>query len=285
MRIILFVTDLSPAAYNAAKYVVQLAGSFKAKIIVLNSIAVTRPALANALFIDDDENELQNIDTAPGKLTGLINMLKTNISHETGFTPVIETVVKQGPVAKHIATICKYHHTDLIVTALTHHAGTGDTFFDTDVNAIINQANCPVLIVSEHTAYRKIKNIFYVTDLRYSNTTIVNTLIKIAAPFKAVVSLMHLCFDGLPELLTDQAYTLFSDTVYSRVNHPHINYCCLNDNNIDSSISQLFNQHQLDVLAISQKKHRFFKRLFKSNSNSGVCAYGQIPLLVIPSMY
>jgi nucleotide-binding universal stress UspA family protein len=279
MENILVLTDFSSVADNAAHYAVKLAETLRAKIIFFNAY-LPEGALAAA---EHKEDANEPFDTRSEiKLKALIKKLNAGMKKSAFFKPTLNYLTKPGTLKDCIHAINREHQIDLIIMGAHQYNDLNNFLCGGNVKGVMDKAQCPLLLIPENAEFKTIKNIFYATDLRYCDLQVIKFLENLARPLQASVSLLHVCAEGLPELLAGEAMDMFQDMV-----SPQIKYRPMIYNGIESKDAELFindsiEKQELDILSVAYRKHHFFKRIFQSCVTQKNDAYLHIPLMVVP---
>jgi nucleotide-binding universal stress UspA family protein len=281
MKNILMLTDFSTVADNAAAYAIRLTGELSANLILFHAFDAGKELSAAASVETTDSSYEHAIREYNRKFEVFIKKLKIGFN-KAGYKPGISYLIKAGKVRDCIGNTVKDQRIDLIVMGAHQYNDFSDFLFGKNVNGVIDEAHCPVLLIPEQTIFKPIKSIFYATDLRYCDIKIIKLLVAFAGPLNASISLLHVCTEGLPELVDIEAVSIFSDTIASRVSYPPLTYSGIRGNDAELTINRIIAQHDMDILAIAHRKYHFFKRIFKGSSTRNMAAYTRIPILVMP---
>jgi nucleotide-binding universal stress UspA family protein len=281
MKNILVLTDFSAVADNAAQYAVWFAEGLKADVMLFNANIPKTPIPAMADGTEEDADDFINEDVAI-KLGILTEKLNKSLNREDINKPLLNYITKKGAVADCVDGIVKDKKIDLIIMGAHQYNDLNLFLLGNNVKEVINKAKCPVLLIPEQAAFKKIRNISYATDLRYCDVQIIEFLHNLARQFNAAVSLIHVCTQGLPDLLNEEATSIFLDVVSPQIKEPCITFNSSGSNEAELTINQLIEKQEMDILALAYRKNHFFKRIFKSSVDKKDDAFMRIPLLVIP---
>lgn len=281
MKNILVLTDFSEAAYNATEYAVKLAVALKANVTLFHAITIPKlsmvlPSGMEEISINDDpENEcLLKLEALSAKIKPILN----SELHK----PLLSFFTSIGNIKDSINKITIGHNISLIIMGARLYEDFPGFLFGTKVRGVVEVASCPILLIHEKNRFRPVKNILYVTDLRYCDLMIVTQLITFAGLLNAHVSLMHVCSDGLPALSNEEASAIFLDTIASHINSQHLTFHSTNGVDTHSVINRVIEKQKVDILAIAHKKYHFFNHLFRKNTESDTYVFSSIPIMVIP---
>lgn len=142
---------------------------------------------------------------------------------------------------------------------------------------LINNLNCPLLLLSEGAGFTGIDKIAYVTDLRYCDLGVIRFL-KV---FNTSIFVTHVSAPGLPDMEERYAQEILSDVVSVKSNYWKMFLRNIKSKNIDSSVIAVFNTLEIKMLALVNKKHQTLERLFE-NFPQKTQLYHNLPTLIFP---
>ncbi len=146
---------------------------------------------------------------------------------------------------------------------------------------ILNQTQTPVLITPGDSAITRLKNIAYVTDLRYCDIGVLSKIIAFAKPFAANIYIFHVTAEGLPDIDNLYSESLFKSEILPHTKYKSIDLINIKGEDILTEISLAADILEPDLMVMVNKKHRCIDRLYES-IDFGNTSYGNIPLLIYP---
>jgi nucleotide-binding universal stress UspA family protein len=281
MKNILVLTDFSEVANNAAEYAIKLAADLKANVFLFNAINARENAMALSINEDTADSDEPAAECLV-KLNALSKKLQTISKGGAAYEPSLSTLLQPGNVKDCINRIVADNKIDIIIMGARQYKDFPGFLFGTNVRDVVEAAQCPVLIINKHTLYETVKNIFYVTDLRYYDLKILLLLIKFAKALNSDVSLLHVGTDGLPTLSNSGISALFNDTIAPYVNYKHLTYQKANDIDSQAVIGNIIKDNRMDILAMAHKKYHFFNHIFSKDLKRDAAVFTKIPIMVIP---
>jgi len=142
---------------------------------------------------------------------------------------------------------------------------------------IMNNLNCPVLLVPEQAQFTGISKIAYVTDLRYCDLGVIRFL-KV---FNTPIFVTHISAPGLPDLEERYAQEILAEVVSVKSNYWKIFLRNIKSKNIHGPINTVFEALEIKMLAFVNKKHQTLERLF-DNFPQKTEVYHNVPTLIFP---
>ncbi len=144
---ILLPTDFSNLSLSAARYAIDLARQYGAKIHFLNVLEKTPPILAIRSLDLSEEKIIKTIDEdARTSLNKALEKINTDKSVE------IVPVIKKGIDFEVIIDYCESNKIDLIVIATHGRTGILHTLLGSVAEKVIRYATCPVLVITPSEA-------------------------------------------------------------------------------------------------------------------------------------
>ncbi len=140
---ILLPTDFSNLSLSAARYAVDIAKQYGAKVHLLNVLEKTPPILAiRSLDLSEDKIIKTIDDDAEKSLNAALEKINKDKSVE------IIPVIKKGVDFEVINDYCKSNKIDLIVIATHGRTGILHTLLGSVAEKVIRYATCPVLVIT-----------------------------------------------------------------------------------------------------------------------------------------
>jgi len=260
------MTDLSDGNEHIYRYALKLAHKLSANLIVLH--------VAEDMGINHME--------LSKKMEDLTLHLREESQHEKEGGIEISGVIERGVFPFGVKEVIDRFKVNLILMGAADGKNESGFLFGNKVRRIIDNIKYPILFIPEQVAFKDIKQIIYVTDIRYSDYKIIERLVAMVLPLNIEVSLLHVCTEGLPEIDTETVVSLFSDTIASRIKQPIHLYRNSKDCAAETTISQLLNSQSQTILALAHRKHHFFNHLFTDKPAKEATIYKHMPLLLMP---
>jgi nucleotide-binding universal stress UspA family protein len=140
---ILLPTDFSTLSLSAARYAIDIAKQYNARIHFLNVLEKTPPILAIHSLDLSEEKIIKSINE--DAQISLKNALgKINKDNSVEIIPVIQ----KGIDFEIIIDYCEKNHIDLIVIATHGRTGILHTLIGSVAEKVVRYAKCPVLVIT-----------------------------------------------------------------------------------------------------------------------------------------
>lgn len=284
MKTILVLTDFSIRAQYAAEFAMQMAFKTGANLILCNAIElaehnpVAQPiAWPVAGHLSLQEESMMDLKYLANHLK---NLTPRNLK-ETVHQPVISCIAGFGKLTGLASSIISQKAVDLVVMGTHKSNGLIRFLFDSHTHDVLDNINCPVLLIPGSLGYKGINSIAYGTDLTFSNNKVIPYLAEIAEPFKADILVTNILPPDIS--LEKQANKILTHQEGPAVQgQTKITYTSVPGGNIPKSLLEISGAGKADVLALVHKRYGFFEKLFHSSISKRMVDIAEIPLLILP---
>ncbi|GAA4087228.1 hypothetical protein [Mucilaginibacter panaciglaebae] len=147
-----------------------------------------------------------------------------------------------------------------------------------NLQTVLNQINCPLMLLPYNLAIVEIKRMVYLTDLRFCQQQVLNYLDKFK---RSSMLLAHICEPGLPDLVPSYGNELFADTVGRHASGPELFFSHIRESNLEKMIDTLISTMRTDMLVcLNRRSH--FQRILGEHIPKRLPDCISVPLLVFP---
>ncbi|WP_256009711.1 universal stress protein [Desertivirga xinjiangensis] len=288
MKTILVLTDFSIRAQYAAEYAMQMAFKSGADLILCNAIELAEHNPVAQPIAWPVAGHLSLQDECMMDLKYLANHLKSLVpknQKDALYEPTVTCIAGFGKLTTLVSGIIPVKGVDLIVMGAHKSNGLARFLFDSHTHDILDNIDCPVLMIPGSQGYKGINLIAYGTDLTFSNKKVIQYLSEIAEPFNAEILVRNILppnvsSDGQAnKILADQGQNA-SDSILTR-----ITYTSIQGENIPKSLLEISGAGKADILALVHKRYGFFENLFHSSISKRMVDIAEVPLLVLPGSF
>ncbi|GAC1312599.1 MAG: hypothetical protein NVSMB24_34410 [Mucilaginibacter sp.] len=287
MKKILVATDFSPAADNAARYALNLAGVLRTgiKLCTAFKVPAETPMAAQVVWPLEDYTSLKSetMEDLKSLAEKLINEEFPEKERQS-FYPLIDYTSEIGTVTAVIRNLMEDQRLPLVVMGMSGAGMMSRFFLGSSSREMIEKASAPVLLIPSQTAYKDIKKIAFATDLSTGDIDVIHSLAGLAYPFNAEILLAHVTpdsVDGPYQRKIDN----FLNEVTCKVNYPRIYYRPVKSSSIDHGLEWLAANGQADMLAMVHRKQNIFDRMLTGSHTQKLARHIKLPLLVFPQGY
>ncbi|MHB8207703.1 universal stress protein [Mucilaginibacter sp.] len=270
-NILLFIDDVAEAP-ALAKKALKIANQCKANLQLCNVAASqVREKLIIHHYDDILLDEYDDVD-----LEGLAQQLNITDQTEDAFVPFVNCLEITSFNSRTIKEMVVSHHIWLIIMDERQLNSLENVDTGNRALKVIENINCPVLLIPQYIACCDFNKIAYVTDLRYCDLGVLNFL-KV---FNAQLFVTHLSAPGLPDMDEQYAREIL-EGMSSKISYEKLFLINLKKNkNIKNSIDTMVDILEIKMLALVNKKHQTFERLF-DNFPQEAQIYHDLPTMIL----
>jgi hypothetical protein len=147
-----------------------------------------------------------------------------------------------------------------------------------NLQVVLNQVSCPVMLLPDDFGARQIKRIVYLTDLRYCQQEVVSHLSKLK---ESSVLLAHICQQGLPDVTPEYGNQLFNDTLGRYSACCELFFSQIKETNLEKVVDTLVNTMRADMLVCVNRMFHF-QKLVGDKLPKSLPDHVSVPLLIFP---
>lgn len=282
MKEILVLTDLSANAENAAQYAVMLSSKLNSNIFLFNTFlnAIIIPNYTGGPASVDGIIELE--DESKNKLELLADKLAVSISHlpSTAYKPKIKWQLGEGSLNNNIDELARSQKPEMIIMGARTDSALEHIFIGSDTSAVIEKADCPVLVVPKIYTWKKIEKIVLATDFDEADIKAIEFLTKLGRVMEFKLEIVHVTLPGNEE--TSQLNEInFKDRI-ADFHYAPLTYKTIKGQDVINRLNRFCHETHADILTITHHKHSFFARLVLTSLTQKALSHQKIPLLVLP---
>jgi nucleotide-binding universal stress UspA family protein len=149
------------------------------------------------------------------------------------------------------------------------------------INTYLNtleKASCPILKIPEKRSLDKLGKILYATDYKEEDLPTLSKLAKIAAPFKAEITTLHITESvDLEEKMLSHG---FEKKLHDKVGYEKISFAVREDKNVVEGIMDYARSGHYDLIVLLKENRNFLQRLFTRSDSNKILSESDIPVMV-----
>lgn len=275
IKTILIATDFSGAAVNAARYGMELAKAFNARIVLFNAyhpmpVAVTEPIVN--VSPDDMRKDVQR----------KLQIISSQINSDNAVNA--ELACEQGSTTGSILKAARDYYADLIVTGMKGQGKAIGKVFGSTVTSLMRKTRVPLIIVPEETGYAAINTIALANEDDIGsdvNIHVLDIFRAIASHFHSRLYLVRISGNQFRE-----AYDVLNPpSRLSRImKNLHPVYECMEGDNIPGALNEFISKNQVDMLAMMPHHHSLLETWLVKSPTRTMAFKTHIPLLILPGL-
>ena len=283
---ILVPVDFSEYSLNACDYALSLAGKLNAEIRLFHSyynptsVASAFPdAFSYELGMGGIKSDIKEI--AKEEMKSFKAKVESRAA-EKGLKDVkVSAALAEGIPGNEIPEAARKYKPQLIVIG-TKGVGEKDADLVGHVTAeLIDNTDYPVFAVPVAANFKEIENsqLLYVTDFDDPDFSSFRKLISIIAPFNMKIHCVHVGDEKLKPYDAVQMEVLEKKIKRNYVDF-QVEFHLIEHKDIVKGIDKFVKEQQIDIMALSNRKHSFLYRLFNTSNARKILYHTRIPLLV-----
>lgn len=266
MKKIIFPTDFSKASESARKVAIDFSLKNEAELYIVNiyQMPYVRSGSFSSSLLDVIKKDSHD------KMDALAAMLKETYSD----LKFIDKCILGDPIQT-ICDIADEMSADLIVMGTHGASGIEEIFLGSNTQAVIKNANVPVLAIPNGAVFTDKTNLAFASDLNFDKSTkALGTIKELTKQFNTQLNIVHFA-DILEdsELSEEKVKTAFEDTDYKYMEQLAAN--------LERGIADYIKYEEVHLFMMIHRKHNFWERLFTSSNSEKRAMHTKIPLLVL----
>jgi nucleotide-binding universal stress UspA family protein len=264
---IIYLTDFSVSAQNAANYAVTISETFYAKLV-----------LTHILDLEDSDvpeirrNNQSEIKKARTRLDDMkLEFLQRNPL--LNITTVVLTSRTKEKILEHISI----ENADLTIIGAHTEAGILNSDENSFAAQIIKESICPVLVIPYKAVSPRFNSIVYASDLDFVDITAIRELTDFASYYNAEVSILNIA-DPSRRFSEEQLFH-FEKQVRETARYPKLDFIYLHGPDINQSIQYFLQRNKADLLVMTSIKGSIVNRLIDDVNKKVLGYHNTLPLL------
>lgn len=274
MSKILFPTDFSNAANNAFVYALEMAKLLEAELIVLHVYDLPIVSYEGyPSYVADvyQSIELSNFENFKDEIPLLRKMANEHHFDNVRMTHVLE----QGELISIMEKLCKKEDISLIVMGTNGATGWKEAFLGSNAGDVIQEVPVLSLSIPADAKFEKIKKIGFTTCFKDKDKIALKQLSEFAKKIDAAIKCVYVKTDDAAEI--DDTVKIWEKEF---ANDP-ITFFVLPGEEVETTILDFINEHNVAVLAMLTYKRGFFEGLFNHSLTKKIAFHTQIPILAL----
>ncbi|QHT71304.1 universal stress protein [Rhodocytophaga rosea] len=268
MKTILIPTDFSTHSLNAIDYAASLAEKMPVKLILLHMyhVPVVYTEVPVVAITDQDFEAEADVE------------LKRQVEHiqSSGKVKDVSYINREGLLVDTISDIAAENKVDLIVMGTQGASGLEKMLIGSYTAAILDETQCPVLIVPAGVSFKGIKKIMYATDFQFNDFTAINQVADIARFYDAEIVVTHISTAPAKEEAT---MDWFMEIAEANISYPNVTFRSFAGADVSGQLTGLVKGMNVDLLCMSTVRRTFFEKLYKSSLTKKMVYQAEIPIL------
>lgn len=283
MKKLIILTDFSKTACNAANIAVEIAIKLQLDILVVNSYLAPfaifaaegegRSLIDSGLIAASSENGLKK---EARRLRRLVESRP-----QSGAKLSIDTISTLETVNQATKTLMNTIEVQLVVIGV-HETALPIFFSGMDIDQLLRQVICPVLIVPRKFKALKVDDFVFASNLGVDDLSILRELTTYAETFNFNIHVCHVSKPVfVPDFIEEDNVRRFEHHV-AMLGQGNITFTDLKGKNLTKTLNEFNKSIAADMLGISYKPHSFIWKLLYGSHSPKLIRNQQLPLMIFP---
>lgn len=279
MKTILIPVDFTDISQNAVDYGTELIKISKGKMILFHSYALPTTDISSPydiisavpVLVPQDEIEKDCIES--------LNELKNKIQAGHGAIE-IECICRMGFPVDEIHNVAKEFKADLIIMGIRKVGFLSEKFFGTTTTSVVNESECPVLVIPESIKFKEISKIAFACDFgELKNEFFLKSVKFLAQLFDSHIYLLNVILsDSVFPTEKQAAESLNLEQSLKGLDYS-FNY--IESDDIVDGVNDFADENQVDLVVMIPRSHSLIERLFHESYTKRMAFHTSKPLLTI----
>jgi nucleotide-binding universal stress UspA family protein len=279
MKTILLPTDFSNNSLNTIDYAMLMFKDIECTFYILNIQKASSFVSSDLMMSSQSVNLYQAlVDVSKKSLSNLIKTIQSKYHNDKHY---FETIMDYDNFIDAINQACELHKIDLIIMGTKGASGLEKVFFGSNTVHVMQRAETPVLAIPSNYKYKPFCSMAllsnYITAYKKEDVAIFLELMQSNKAKDANVDVVHVS-EG-KELTEEQEENkeIIADylaTIPHRFND-------LKGDDVYKEVNDFMKLNKIDLLAMVNRKHSFFERLFITQKVEDFGFKTGIPFLVM----
>jgi nucleotide-binding universal stress UspA family protein len=269
MKKILCPVDFSDVSANGMEYASHLAKALKASLTLL----YVRTSIWPEAVLLKQESSKSNEE-----IQSSLSLFRTEVQNEFGIDCNYHIATTTDTLEDTVASVAKQY--DLVVMGTNGADNTYQYFFGSNTYQLIEQSDCPIVVVPQGCTYRPIDLIVYGYDPDTNPIFLIDQLKKLAAPLNSELKVLHIA-DDKPSAEVKRRMEILRDAVKVRESgNLTWSFDFQYSGDVWWALDQYMKNNNASVLALSFHQRSLIEMLFSENVIKKVAMVADYPLYV-----
>jgi nucleotide-binding universal stress UspA family protein len=188
----------------------------------------------------------------------------------------VETIVREDLLLDGIRAVIREREVDLLVMGTMGAKGLEEVLIGSHSAYVLENVDCPVLVVPACTSKRSIERIIYATDFQFNDFTYINQLIELARPFQAQIIVTHISTQAGDD---EQLMAWFKEIAEPNIDYPFVSFRSFSGEHVLDELNHAVKFMEVDMVCMATARRGFFEKLFKGSLTKKMAYHCEVPLL------
>lgn len=273
MKKFLVPTDFSDTSKNAARYAVQMAADIRDSEIILINVSDKITAGSDSSPLTETTSDRRTI------LSQALGHMKEDLLKIVNVP--ISCVIEEGSsLVETLGRYVRHHGIDLVIMGITGATRLEQIFMGSNTLDMVNEEECPVMIVPPDASYKKVKNVMLTSDFKNVGSTIpIAPISETLSLFKPALHIVNVDSEHYVEL-TDE-YKAERDKLEKMLQDFSPEFYFIRQYDFLDAVSQFAQDKAIDLIITVPKDHSFLSKIFSTSHTKKLAYHSHVPIVAI----
>jgi len=267
MKKIIVPTDFSTSSDNAIKYALNLAKVFNAEISILHAFYPGKEL--NTGYMIDPDIELKR----RARLEELERQLADKESEDEANAVKISSKFVLGFPIEEIVTQSK-NADQIVVMGATGTSGVIGRLFGSVSSNVVQQAECPVLLIPSNANFKSYENVMYASDQAMLDDQVERLFVPWIEKFTTKIHVVHIRKDN--EVVKE-----YERKIFDNVHPDYLSRKDIVSDKVVTSLNEYAEKEQIDLLVLSTRRKSFWENLVHTSITKEMALKPSLPILIL----
>lgn len=281
MKKILFTTAYTNHSKEAFRYAQQLAYHFGASITVVHVYPSLSPIFISNGELTEYEDSYPSEASADHQWQEQVLHLQAFVEELTleQFQDIeIDYIATDGDVVEQLLEIQQTNQFDLVIMGMRRHNRLGRLFGNTTY-AMIDQVDCPLLLIPPDTHFMGIEKMIYATAFELGEVRSIDWLLDWCLAFDSRLHILHITSKEEHGNAMRNMVTMMEH--FQKENEAEIINFQILDGKVADLVKTYTSKQHADLLTVHHRKRGFWQRLKEASLTKQLSEDLKVPLLVL----
>ncbi|MEM9920288.1 MAG: universal stress protein [Bacteroidota bacterium] len=275
---ILFPTDFSDPAFNAFRYALLLVDAMDADLQLIHTVYPEAEPLDLPVMVA--KSSQIRVDAARESMKAFVELALAQVGSQLKNVPPIISDIDVGTPIQSIVNRAKREQVDLIVMGTRGERKGIEKLLGGIASGVVVHADCPVMVVPEEVPFKQPAKIAYATGVSDSDPFEIWKATQLLEPFAPNFHCVHFNMTGK---MSDDHEKMEQMKAFFEGRSPAtpIQFYHLPGKKLQDDLNHFIEEHQMDMLIMSQPKRSFLEGLFHRSQTRRMAVSCDVPLLIL----